>query len=264
MDRTKSLTICLLLALWMVAGLTSCEENTPREVEERHSFYHWRTRLALSEMERQWMDTLGGERLYVRFFDVDWQGNTAVPLAALEVVHWPKGVEIVPVVFITNRTLLELSIEEIPALAQQMGAKIEELANGILYPELQVDCDWTQRTQTAYFGLLESLRQYLPAGTVLSATIRLHQYRYPEQTGIPPVDRGMLMCYNMGQVDDPEETNSILNIAVTQPYIAGAPPYPIPMDGAAAVSLGGSIQGRQDGDANKWVGSYRLARYIAV
>ncbi len=64
---------------------------------------------------------------------------------------------------------------------------------------------------------------------MLSATIRLHQYRYPEQAGVPPVSEGTLMYYNMGDVEDVEETNSILNNKKAKAYLS-APEYPLPLD----------------------------------
>ena len=86
-----------------------------------------------------------------------------------------------------------------------------------------------RRYPQGLFRFLQLAQQQLPSTTLLSATIRLHQYRYPEKTGIPPVARGMLMCYNMGDLNDPQEVNSILNVAKTQPYLNGSS-YPLPLD----------------------------------
>ncbi len=73
---------------------------------------------------------------------------------------------------------------------------------------LQIDCDWTTKTAPKYFYFLQQIREKLDAhedgGTfaslaMLSATIRLHQVKYPEKSGMPPVDKGVLMFYNMGE-----------------------------------------------------------------
>jgi hypothetical protein len=71
----------------------------------------------------------------------------------------------------------------------------------------------------------------LPASTRLSATIRLHQYKQPGKTGVPPVDRGMLMFYNTGDIDDPADGNSIFQADQVGRYLQGAPArYPLPLD----------------------------------
>jgi hypothetical protein len=64
----------------------------------------------------------------------------------------------------------------------------------------------------------------------LSVTLRLHQYRYPEQTGVPPADRAMLMFYNMGDLADWAEPNSILNLEKARPYLATEKKYPLALD----------------------------------
>ncbi|NET32845.1 MAG: hypothetical protein F6K19_12650 [Cyanothece sp. SIO1E1] len=119
-------------------------------------------------------------------------------------------------------------------LAQRLYRLIGDLAKplgSVSIPEVQIDCDWSQQTRNNYFLLLRTLReQYLPADQLLSATIRLHQLRYPDQTGIPPVDRGMLMFYNMGEVTQWQEQNSILNLETAAQYIRPASPYPISLD----------------------------------
>ena len=63
----------------------------------------------------------------------------------------------------------------------------------------------------------------------MSCTVRLYQYKYPDITGIPPVDKGVLMYYNMGDLLSYEETNSILNNDIGKQYL-GYGEYPVPLD----------------------------------
>ncbi len=65
---------------------------------------------------------------------------------------------------------------------------------------------------------------------VLSATIRLHQVKYFETTGVPPVKSGMLMFYNTGDLENPSEENSILNIETAELYLSGLEDYPMQLD----------------------------------
>ena len=192
------------------------------------AFYHWRSRLALDSTERAWQDHLGADRLYLRLFDVDRSGGEAVPVGPLRVIDWPAGREIVPTVFLTNRTLL-IDRVDLDSLAARLFRKVETYTAGHPYAELQLDCDWTERTRSNYFYLLERVRALLPADRSLSVTIRLHQFKYPERTGVPPADRGMLMAYNLGSLQEWEEPNSILTPTALRRYFQRTD-YPLPLD----------------------------------
>ncbi len=158
------------------------------------------------------------------------------PFAQLEMAATENlaGIEIVRAVFITNEVFQQISVEKATWLAEKIAAFNAGLAlpaSDAGHYEFQVDCDWTNSTKDAFFRFLEILRSKLPTGTILSATIRLHQYKFPDRTGVPPVDRGMLMCYNTGNIDDPESSNSILDLEDARKYIIGAPKnYPLPLD----------------------------------
>ncbi|MCB0616008.1 MAG: hypothetical protein KDC75_21975, partial [Phaeodactylibacter sp.] len=221
----------ILLALTL---LLSCQK--PKERIVIPAFYHWQTHLELSPPEQGLVQQLGVQRLYVKFFDVDWDPElrAPVPLAPVELApETYAGLELAPTVFITNRTLQRLPPEQAPGLADKIYDKIFSLAaqdSSLHIREVQLDCDWTGSTREAYFQLLSHLRKKLaPRDVLLSATIRLHQARYPERTGVPPVDRGILMFYNMGQLQQWEEPNSILNLEAAKPYLEGYPTYPLPL-----------------------------------
>ena len=112
------------------------------------------------------------------------------------------------------------------AFRNTKGASSPPLLGGAL-----IDCDWTPSTQEAFFLFLKKMRHKLPPGTTLCATIRLHQYKFPQKTGVPPVDRGMLMCYNTGDVDEEGEHNTIFHPDDALKYLDGAPKnYPLPLD----------------------------------
>lgn len=150
------------------------------------------------------------------------------------------GRQMVPTVFITNEVFKNISAEKTDWLAQKIAVSIANITKkcpansvGSLY---QFDCDWTPSTRTAFFSFLQKIRLYLPPDNQLSATIRLHQYKFPKQTGVPPVDRGMLMLYNTGDLDDPAETNSIFKTTDAQRYLIGAPArYALPLDVALPI-----------------------------
>lgn len=221
--------------------LHACNTPEPGSHAPQRAFYHWQTGLSLDSIEQQWMHELNAKKLYVKFFDVDWQGE-AVPLAQVKIdTTGLDSVEVIPTVFITNRTMEQLPAEGVEELAERIERKIIQLAGDLPTTgplrEVQLDCDWTPGTRERFFALLTHLRvQFGEQVEKLSATIRLHQVRYFEETGVPPVDRGMLMFYNMGELESWEDNQSILNLDAAQAYMdRGIMDYPLPLDIALPV-----------------------------
>jgi hypothetical protein len=154
-----------------------------------------------------------------------------MPVAKITVGNKPPtSVEIIPVVFITNKTIDAITGDQIDSLSANIAKLVDQTAitHGIPYREIQIDCDWSLTTKEKYFSLLKKIKQKLPA-KMISCTIRLHQVKYRSKTGIPPVDRGMLMFYNMGNLQS-MSTNSIFNEKDSRKYIATGKTYPIPLD----------------------------------
>lgn len=236
----RSLTACLLVALltaWIGCG-------KPKTKVDR-SFYHWKTGFAPSDYEKEALNKLHVGRLFVKYFDIDWPESEqqAVPQAKVYFRELPDA-EVIPTIFITNRAMRKVGESGAPALADRTWKLIQGLHPKELpaLREVQIDCDWTQNTRSAYFAFLQHLRTRLDSADIqLSATIRLHQLKYPKQTGVPPVDRGMLMFYNMGDLQNPQEDNSILDIAKGQEYLGKADEYALPLDVALPIFAWGVL-----------------------
>jgi hypothetical protein len=216
-----------------------------RETQVTRAFYHWKTEYSPTSFEKDRMKQLGIQRLYIKYFDVDWPDGEqhAIPQAKVEFPE-PPAAEVVPTVFITNRAIRKTGEAGCPALADRIFDLLFRLhPKGLPQPhEVQMDCDWTQETRAAYFSLLQRLNKRLDSLDIrLSATIRLHQLKYPKQTGIPPVDRGMLMFYNMGDLENPREDNSILDVAEGKKYLGNADQYDLPMDAALPIFAWGVL-----------------------
>ncbi|MEY3248382.1 MAG: hypothetical protein RL742_425 [Bacteroidota bacterium] len=222
--------LCLFLLLPL---LPACRRET-RTV--RPAFYCWQTRYAPDSTARAYLDALRCQTLYIKLFDIGRAEGAIQPYARLDLADTAglAGREIVPCVFLTNAVFEGIREAELRSLSDQLAAALLEhplyrrLAPGA---EVQFDCDWTPSTRDAFFAFLQKIRAKLPPNTRLSATIRLHQYKYPKQTGVPPADRGMLMFYNTGDIDDPEARNSIYDDPDARAYLRGAPArYPLPLD----------------------------------
>ena len=221
------------ILLCISALLMACQptDNGPRH-DLTPAFYHWKTTFQPTRFEERTLRRLGVETLYVRFFDVDWnpQINEATPKATVRFATPVAGYTVVPVVFITNRTLQNLSVMAIPILARNITNEIKQIAQKqvIRFQEVQIDCDWSETTGGRYFALLRSLRAML--GVPLSATIRLHQVKFAAKTGVPPVERGMLMAYNVADWKRADTRNSIWDAAVADRYLPFLEKYPLPLD----------------------------------
>jgi len=210
------------------------------------AFYHWQTEVKLSDFEKNYLNNFPIQKLYLKFFDVDKENGQIVPKASIygdSLAVILKNKTIIPTIFITNRTLKEISNPQILDLSEKIATKINSLAeqNGLEFQEIQLDCDWTLTTKTAYFELVKNIRQQFKNPIKISATIRLHQIKFAEKTGIPPVDRGVLMYYNMGDLDKMETKNSIINNQIGQQYLKNATDYPLELDVALPIFAWGIL-----------------------
>jgi hypothetical protein len=94
--------------------------------------------------------------------------------------------------------------------------------------ELLFDCDWTESSKENYFYLLEKLKSKF-SNYKIASTIRLWQYKYYEKAGIPPVDKGLLMCYNMTNPTEYKTKNSIGTSDELADYVTHDK-YPLELD----------------------------------
>jgi hypothetical protein len=221
-----------------VIFLTSCGRGPS---DNQRAFYYWKTNFKLSSYEKQSLVNLGIQKLYVRLFDVDWaeEVQDIVPLAEINFSEQPPSqMEIVPTVYITNRAMQNLNSATMEVNSKKIFTQIEGICkkNSISFKEVQFDCDWSEGTRDKYFTLLNYLKEYLhKQNKQISATIRLHQVKYAKKTGVPPVDRGMLMFYNMGKLELTTRRKSIYNKEDAGLYIDYIKGYKLPLDAALPI-----------------------------
>jgi hypothetical protein len=101
-------------------------------------------------------------------------------------------------------------------------------SNSRNYQEIQLDCDWTERTRDNYFYLLQKIKSL--SGKSISCTLRLYPYKYSGKMGIPPVDKAVLMCYNLINPLASDNKNSILAIEELRKYLEKGKKYPLHLD----------------------------------
>ena len=235
--RRNGFFLPLMLLLLCSIFLPAC---SPRDRQIKRGMYYWKTNVTLTADDRQFLERHQCTQLYVRFFDVDLDRTSgkAVPVAPASINLKDTSIAVVPVVFITPAVLYQLDRFSSEALAHNLSGLLQyNCARAGIHPkEIQIDCDWTASTKEIYFNLLQQLkREGFFKDKKLSGTIRLHQVKYMTKNGIPPADKGLLMCYNMGKLRDIKETNSILNVATAEQYLGNLEHYPLPLDVALPV-----------------------------
>lgn len=223
--------------------LASCQ--TDKADKSQRSIYYWSTTWDMDSSKTDFIRRHHIQRIYLRYFDVVKEESGEVkPNATLQVATpMEKGTEIVPVVFIVNDCMRDLSPQGSRDLAGRILKRILQMskANDIHgVREIQMDCDWTASTQETYFTFLKTLREKTKEGKILlSATIRLHQLSMAP----PPVDRGVLMMYNTGDAKKLDCHKPILDMRDAAPYIQHLGSYPLPSPPPIPSSAGASSSG---------------------
>ena len=218
-----------LLGLLSAFILTGCSNDSP-SVVSGNSAYYWSTVFRISPQQQDFIRQHGIKRLYVRYFDVvrNDEGQP-MPNATIQFTDtMPENLESIPTVFIVN----DCMASETPDLADKIASRILQMNETHDIPnvrEIQIDCDWTRRTEKHFFSFMQSLREKLKAkGISLSSTIRLHQLASTP----PPADRGVLMMYNTGDFTDINCEKPILDTEVAVPYLKNLSSYPLPLSAA--------------------------------
>jgi hypothetical protein len=184
--------------LFFAICLSACDQRT-----KSMSFYYWRKVYAPDTAEVNTLKENEVHTLYVHYFDVDWPDTVDGPTLGSPVRFdsVPTGYNIVPVVFFSNKVFEKADSASLAGLSSKV-LNLVSLTNHAaqLQPaEIQFDCDWTEKGKDNYFRFL---RQYHAAsGLVISSTIRLYQIKFAARIGIPPVDHGVLIFYNMDSAE---------------------------------------------------------------
>lgn len=226
--------------------LFSCKKEENKNVKIEKAFYYWKGNSSLQDEAINGINALGVHKLYVKLFEVDYnevQGNFPYEKNRLNSSELEKldSVQIVPTIFIKNGIFQYNDEKSLDKLADNIVFLIDKYhktdydQNKIVYDynEIQIDCDWTKSTKEKYFYLLRKIKSL--SGKELSCTLRLYPYKYPDIMGVPPVDKAMLMCYNLIKPLTNKDLNSILDINELKKYLNEKRIYPIHLDVALPV-----------------------------
>lgn len=234
MNKYLSRSIIFLCLFAMAAELLSCRSNKPLS-NGGNNIYYWRTTFSLSENEKEFLVEHNVKKIYLHFFDVEWsypekQGEIVTPQATIKFNDSvPTGIEIVPTIYITTSAMEKMQTRE-DEYAEKIYKRVNAICklNKIEFGEIQLDCDWTKGTRQPFFRLCEAMKQCLDSTQTLSSTIRLHQLTQSP----PPVDKGVLMVYNTGNLMEMTSDNSIFSRNDIEPYLRDnrLAKYPLKLD----------------------------------
>ncbi len=180
------------------------------------SYYHWKNSYRTLSVLQQ---SHPAHRLYIKFLDIGYSRELDINPTRF-INPPPAAPQTIPVVYIDNRALANSSPEEIRQLILQYVPAQQ-------YQNLQIDCDWSNRTREKYFALLGELGKHY---STISATLRLHQVKYAKKTGVPPVNYGVLMYYNMSEIRDINTRNYVLDHTVGKQYLQNFEQYPLRLE----------------------------------
>lgn len=166
-NNFKIISIAVLLFTTSCFIFSCAEKHRSRDIER--SFYYWKSVFKLTDFEKSRMDSLKVNTIYLKFFDVDWDDESSLPLpkAIVQITDsaylHQRSIKIIPTVFITNECLQKIDSIKINELADKIIGLIKNIYQPQLYKqpvaEVQIDCDWSASTKNKYFNLLKRIEQ---------------------------------------------------------------------------------------------------------
>lgn len=257
------MNIRLIFSLITAASLAGCTpQPDSRSNDEQRSFCYWET--TYKPDNDLWKQT-GANHLYVRYFDVDWDIVSAQPLPIASVNTTDSlPMHFTPSVFLTNRVFEKSSEQALDSLSARIKRRVDGLTGNFgyrayyarkydhsktnnydsiqqtvideyrnRYKEILIDCDWTEGTKDKFFYFVKRMKKDFD-GKDISVTLRLWQYKQTNRAGVPPVDRCLLMCYNMQMANDFKVHNSIASLEELKKFVSGDK-YPLTLDVALPI-----------------------------
>lgn len=246
--------------IWMIALLFVLVGCATDDGGETRGIYHWKTTFNPTQYELDWLRDHHVTRLYLRLFDVvpSQCSEGAEPVATTRFLQpLPDDMEIVPVVYIANEVMRDADWPW--QLADCIVERVMKMAacNGFEVKEVQVDCDWTQRSEDNFKYFCRLMRDALHAQNItLSSTVRLHQV--DTTLADLPVDSKVLMFYNTGDLRSPQTHNSILDYADVEPYLRRLTPEVMDSMGVAWPVFGWGAAFDEKGQFQRIISSAQL------
>ena len=226
------------LFLFMLSLLTACKSGSGNNSDRKHAFYFWAGNFIFNSTDSLNLAKTETKKIYVKLFEVVFENDKPQPSSAIYFNDpVPSYLDMVPTIFITNETFKGIDSAGVDTLCENVFLRLKLQLTGMKLwdktQEVQFDCDWSESTRDKYFYFLQLMKKKMYKIN-LSCTIRLYQYKYYKKAGVPPVDKGLLMCYNVNDLRNPNNDNSIFNKTEVMSYVKDVS-YPINFDLALPV-----------------------------
>jgi len=203
-----------VLLLLVILALSALFYFTQQNSNPTPHFYYWKQTYNIASIEQP---------KYIKVLDIAYSHKLEIHKTKFRTIPSQK---IVPVIYIDNPVFQKNRTTD---LSTQLNSLLNIMAkNTFQFDEVQIDCDWNESTKKDYFNFLKTFKSL--SGKTISTTIRLHQVKYHKRTGVPPVDKGVLMYYNMANFKDLETKNYILDLELAKKYHYNFDSYPLPLD----------------------------------
>src|ERR1700751_3489910 len=86
---------------------SSCSKDSSHNSYK--AFYYWKSVFSVSVEQKTLLDDLKVKKIYIKFFDVKLNDSLKpIPIATINFKDSVPGIEIIPVVYITNKTFSEI------------------------------------------------------------------------------------------------------------------------------------------------------------
>ena len=218
--------------------LSACSGPDAQQMER--AFYYWKSG-DISLFEKHVFEESNASKLYVKIFEItldDLKGAIPQSKAYTEFTEeFLDRAEIIPTIFIENDVIAKSTIEQLDELAKNTVSLTDKFINDKLKAnssdvlncsEIQIDCDWLASSKERYFEFLKAIKKY--SDKQISCTVRLYPYKFTKEMGVPPVDRAMLLCYNLLNPKNHPKKNTILDLEELKKYVQTDKKYPLPID----------------------------------
>ncbi len=229
--------------------LLACSNKENKIINVERAFYFWKSGSSVNQEINGQLKKLQVRKIYYKLFEVDYNesmGNFPSQKNSPNYYTFNDldSINIVPTVFIKNEIFQYNDEKSLDRLADNITFLIDKYHketnsynnnNRVIfeYSEIQIDCDWTKSTKDKYFYLLKKIKEL--SKKQISCTLRLYPYKYQDIMGVPPVDKAMLMCYNLIKPLSNKTKNSILDLDELKSYLDKNRNYPVHLDVALPV-----------------------------
>lgn len=230
-------TIFTLLLIIISFLLFSCNKNH-RTRDEQRSFCYWKTTYNFNDNDIHTWDSIEANHLYIRYFDVGWDTSSKMPRPISTIKPSKDSLyakHITPSIFFKNEVFLKSDKSTLDTLAMHINERIKDVDTTFInqdfsnkYSDILIDCDWSVKSKEKFFYFVEKLQSLIPDKDI-TTTLRLWQYKNQKLAGIPPVDRVLLMCYNVEAANNYNADNSIATLSEIKKYVEGGR-YPLKVD----------------------------------